>query len=466
LLGHPIIQTPNLDRLAARGALFENAFCCSPLCVPSRVGFFTGQYVHRTNCTGFEPEHHISDWSFLNELKREGDVLGLSGKNHAFHDDYLAEHFSYREEYAHWGKSRGDIRDADRDISRWMTTAGPGNRTPEGRLMEGLVGSPLPFAQEQCPTWRIAEDAIGFVSANKNQPFFLHCSFPEPHFPNTVCEPYYSMYSSDRVELEATDINWSGHPFAHYVQSQSSGYDAYSDEERREILSIYLGQITLIDKAIGALLDSIRHSGIEDCTIVVFASDHGDFGGRFGLVGKTKAFYEPLIRIPLIVAIPGRPDGQRISASVSNIDVMPTIADFLGLGSTDRVQGKSFLPLIDGNTQTHRDTIYAEVGTPEPPPPPMPIAEFPTYNSKRKARDGVFWFIEYTTRGRAAMIRKDNWKYCFYTGDTDELYNIADDPLELHNLADVSEHSARKEQLRAALLEWTLSAPVTFGQAK
>jgi hypothetical protein len=145
---------------------------------------------------------------------------------------------------------------------------------------------------------------------------------------------------------------------------------------------------------------------------------------------------------------------------------MPTIADFLGLGSTDRVQGKSFLPLIDGNTQTHRDTIYAEVGTPEPPPPPMPIAEFPTYNSKRKARDGVFWFIEYTTRGRAAMIRKDNWKYCFYTGDTDELYNIADDPLELHNLADVSEHSARKEQLRAALLEWTLSAPVTFGQAK
>ena len=289
----------------------------------------------------------------------------------------------------------------------------------------------------------------------------LHCSFPEPHFPNTVCEPYYSMYSPDRVELEATDIDWSGHPFAHYVQSQSSGYDSYSEQQRREILAIYLAQITFVDKAIGALLDAIRQNGIEDRTIIVFTSDHGDFAGRYGLIGKTKAFYEPLIRIPLIVAIPGRPSGQRIGANISNIDVMPTIADALGLESPSRVQGKSFLQLIDGKRQTHRDAIYAEVGTPQPPPASLPIAQFPAYNKKRQAEDGVFWFIEYTTRGRAAMIRKDHWKYCFYTGDTDELYNLKEDPFELNNLADVSAHSARKEQLRNALLEWILSAPMT-----
>lgn len=464
-MGHPVIRTPNLDRLAARGTIFENAFCCSTLCTPSRVGFFTGQYVHRTGCTGTAPREHIQkgQWSFLDELSRKGYVLGLAGKNHVFHDAYLAEHFSFRQEYGHWGKTHGHITDADRAIARWMTTpGGPGNRTPRGVLMEGLVDTPLPFPEEQCPTWRIARDAIDFVGENKTQPFFLHCSFPEPHFPNTVCEPYYSMYSPDQVQLEGTEIDWSDHPFAHYVQSQSSGFDAYGEEERKKILSIYLGQITSIDRAIGALVDAVEHHGLDEKTIIVFTSDHGDFAGRYGLVGKTKAFSEPLIRIPLIVAIPGLPQGQRAGANISNIDVMPTIADALGLGYAGSVQGQSFLEVIKDGKQTHREAIYAEVGTPQLPPPPIPISEFAAYNKKRVAQDGMFWFIEYTTRGRSAMIRKDNWKYCFYTGDKEELYDLADDPLELHNLADVGKHSHRKEQLKTDLLQWALTEPVTY----
>ncbi len=241
--------------------------------------------------------------------------------------------------------------------------------------------------------------------------------------------------------------------------SQSSGFDTYTAEERKRILATYLGQVSFIDKAIGALLDDLEQRGLIERTLIVFTSDHGDFAGRYGLIGKTKAFYEALIRIPLIIAMPGQSRGQRISANLSNIDVLPTIAEVLGLRSPAEVQGESFFPVIDGRKKTHRDVIFAEVGSPEIPPPPIPMAEYAAYNRRRVASDGVFWFCDYTTPGRAAMIRRDSWKYCFYTGDKEELYDLATDPFELRNVADDNRHAARKELMKSALLAWALTEP-------
>ena len=461
-MGHRIVRTPNIDRLAERGTVFRNAFCCSTLCVPSRVSFFTGQYVHRTQCTSNAPEKHIKsgDWSFLEALKESGYALGLAGKNHAFHDSYIEQHFSYREEYGHWGKTHGDVTERDTAVSQWLSSKeGPGNRMPNGMLMEGLVDTPLPFHMTECPTWRIAQDAVRFVDQNRNRTFFLHCSFPEPHFPNTVCEPYYSMYPTDSVELENPNIDWSERPFAHFVQSQSSGFDSYTEEERKKILSIYYGQIHFIDEAVGSLVDAVEEMGLSEKTVFVFTSDHGDFGGRYGLIGKTKAFYEPLIRIPLIIVIPNERQVSQSNANISNIDVMPTVADVIGLKQPNRVQGLSFLPVIRGDERSHREAIFAEVGEPRLPPPHIPIEEYPAYNRRRQEEDGVFWFIEYTTQGRSAMIRKDGWKYCYYTGDREELYHVEDDPTEMTNLASVDEHAEIKDKLKSELLEWSLSEP-------
>ena len=461
-MGNQEIRTPNIDRLARRGTLFRNAFCCTPICVPSRVSFFTGQYVHRTQCTSNAPEHHIKpgDWSFLEALRESDYALGLAGKNHAFQDSYLEQHFSYREEYGHWGKTHGDLTEADKAVSRWLRSKdGPGKRLPDGRLMEGLVDTPLPFDAAECPTWRIAQDAIRFVDQTGNRPFFLHCSFPDPHFPNTVCEPYYSMYPPENLELENPDMDWSGRPFAHFVQSQSSGFDTYTEDERKKILSAYYGQIHFIDEAVGALIDAVEERGLSEKTIFVFTSDHGDFAGRYGLIGKTKGFHEALIRIPLVIAIPNEKQVSESHAEISNIDVMPTLAEVLGLKQPDSVQGRSFLRVIRGEANTHRRAIFAEVGEPRPPPPLIPIDEFSAYNCRRQEDDGVFWFIEYTTRGRAAMIRKDGWKYCYYTGDQEELYHVEDDPAELTNLASVDEHAEMRDNLKSALLEWALSEP-------
>jgi choline-sulfatase len=358
-LGHPVIRTPNLDALAASGTLFENAFCCSPLCVPSRTGFFMGQYVHRTRSTFFAPDDYIrrNRWSFVNSFREAGYVIGLAGKNDAFHDDYLEEYFDYREEYPHHGKTHGRITPRDIAVRNWLhDEKRPGFWFYDGRLMEGLIEGAMPFPREDCMTWRNAEDSCRFIDRNSDAPFFLHVSFPDPHWPNVAPEPYYSMYDPDSLTIECGDIDWSSHPFAHYVQSQSCGFDRYTTDERKRMLATYYGQITFIDDAIGEIMGKLEERGLADRTLVVFAADHGCFAGRYGLSGKTKAFYDALLRIPLIMRIPGLKT-PRVTADVSNIDVMPTIADHLGLPSSPDVQGVSLLPLLRGVSGSVRDAI-------------------------------------------------------------------------------------------------------------
>jgi len=247
------------------------------------------------------------------------------------------------------------------------------------------------------------------------------------------------------------EIDWDNHPFAHYVQSQCAGFDKMSKEDRRKILAVMYGQISFIDQSVGRIVEALKKQGVYDNTIIVFTSDQGCLGGQFGLPCKTKGFYESLIRIPLIVKMAG--DHQRggvSAAQIENFDIMPTLLACAGVKCGETIDGKSFLPVLEGTTDTHREVIYAEVGEPGLPPEPMPKKEYPAYNKKRSA-DDMFWFVDYTTRGRCAMIREDGWKYCFYNGDMEELYNYEKDPLELTNLAANPEYKDRKEAMKQKL---------------
>lgn len=459
--GHRLLRTPHLDALAGRGWMMENAFCTSPLCVPSRVSFFTGQYPHRTGSVSNAPRDRIQreQWSFARALKEHGYRVGLAGKNHTFADDHLRAWFDYREEYNSHGKTHGTITAADRRISDYrLREPRPGWNSP--LLLGGLIEEPEPFPEDQCITARIADDAVRFLEAGDRQPFFLHLSFPDPHWPQLVCEPYYSMYDPRDVELEALDLDWHSHPFAHYVQAQALGFDRYTVAQRQRILATYYGQITFIDRAIGRVLDRLEQLGQRERTSIVFTSDHGDFGGRYGLIEKTKGFYECLVRVPLLVCAPGLAGGRRSPAQISNIDVMPTVFELLGLPVPESVQGLPFAGVLRGDTTAHRDTIYAECGDPRrAPPPPRPAADFGRYARDRHAREGAFWFTDYTGNGRAAMIRRAGWKYCHYTGDVPELYDLQNDPLEKNNLAALPSYRMQRDELSAALLDWSLAAP-------
>ena len=244
--GNPIVKTPNIDALAKEGIKFENAFTVAPLCVPSRTSFFSGTYTSKRACFDNSEKSHlgVDDYTFIESLKNCGYKIGISGKNHAFKKEYLDKYFDMIEEYSPWGKALGTFTEADKKVRDFRTKSGPPSQLGNV-LMEGLIDYPEPFTEEKCMTARIAEDAIAFVEKNKDNTFFLHMSFPAPHWPNIVCDPYFSMYMDqlDDISLEGMDeIDWDNHPFAHYVQSQATGYDAYTKEERRKVLAIMYGK--------------------------------------------------------------------------------------------------------------------------------------------------------------------------------------------------------------------------------
>lgn len=470
--GHPLVKTPNIDRLAGMGMRFDEAYCSTPLCTPSRVSMFTGQYPCAHKRFFVDEASHIGDEvpTLVGYLKGQGYTTALIGKNHCFNQSFLDRWFDVVEEYHHWGKERGEIRPADKAVFDWRHSdkrpmyanfAEKGGATV---LAEGLIDEPEPFPPEQCMTARIAEDAEAFLSRQGDKPFFLKYSFPDPHWPHTVCEPYYSMYSPEDIESLPGyhEIDWETHPFKHFIQSMATGYDIYTEEERKKVLALYYGMITFIDDSVGRLLDALKANGMMDNTLILFTSDHGCFAGHFGLCGKTGGHYDSLMRIPLIVAGPGVEKGTTSDGMLSNVDFLPTILDWLGMETPGYSQGSSFSHLLESPHHGHRKEIFAECGRLATPPPPFPPADYQKVNLERTARSGWQWFIEYVCDGRSAMIKKDGWKYCYNQSDMEELYHTEADPVELINLAGDESCREIKDALKNRLMEWLLIQPHQF----
>lgn len=465
--GDQMIRTPNIDKLAESGNSFDNTYCVSPICTPSRGSLWTGQYVLKHGCNFVTMDKHMppDQWSYIDTLKNNGYVIGLSGKNHIFNDEFMDRYFDFREEYTHFGKNYGTMTKSDQAVYDYRHD----EKRPEFKsetpdqgsvLFEGLIEGPMPFKKEECMTHRIAEDGVRFLreNADGDKPFFLHYSFPDPHWPNVVPEPYYSMYDPSKIKFEGMDIDWATHPAAHYIQSTANGFGDYTMAERQRIAATMYGQMTFIDDSVGLFMDELKRLGLDKNTIVIFTADHGNFGGHYGMIGKTKAFYDSLVRIPLIVQFPGIENGRRFSANIENVDIMPTVMEYLGAPPQKGIHGKSFLEILRKGDGSHREEIFAEIGLNQAPPPVMPLKELDAYAKKRKAKDGNSWFLDYTVKGRSSMLIKGDWKYCHYVGDREELYNLKDDPLELHNYAALGGHETKLAEMRTALLDKILKA--------
>lgn len=460
--GHPVVRTPHLDRFYSQGINLERAFTVSPLCVPSRTSFFTGNYPH-ANQTAYNHEWDhldVSQCAFFDVLKAQGYCIGLAGKNHTFQDECFEKYFDYREETSHWGKTHGHITETDRKVCDYLGhDPRPGNEDAFA-MLEGLIPGPMPFREEECPTYRIGDDAVNFLEQQSaDKPFCLLTMFGDPHWPNVAPEPYYSMYYLDEIQLEADPMDWEGHPFKHFVQAQAYDWQDFPIEEKKRILATYYAQVTFCDAMIGRVMETLERRGLANNTIVLFTSDHGSWGGRYGMVGKTSGFSEALIRIPACIKIPGL-EPRTLNQQISNIDVLPTLFEYAGLEVPSGIQGRSFKRIIDEKSDaSHREAIFAEVNEPVNPPSMIERAEFKSYDAARRERENMFWFSEYIRKGRCIMVRKDGWKYCYYTGDCPELYDLAADPLELKNLAEDPAYASKRNELQCVLIEWQLNAP-------
>lgn len=432
--GHPLVQTPNMDRLARQGTTFDAAYSNAPLCVPSRLSFMTGKFASR--CEGWDNATPLSSdaltWPVL--LRSAGYDAVLAGKMHLIGPDRL---HGFREQLAYDPHGGGHEDDA----TALRLGLSPGGMHPIHPWRHGIPTATEPWpgvveARAGSGPMIEADDAIESAAleylrdpARKNGPFALCVGFVAPHFPFVVPEPYFSMYYPDRTDLP--DIP-PGHledlPPAAQRLRQAFGFHGHDDDQILLARAGYYGLITYLDDKIGRLLDALEEQGLAENTVVIHTSDHGESLGEHGLWRKMN-FYEHAARVPLQISWPGTlPAGQRVPGVVSLVDVTATMVELAGVPSDDSAllatDGDSLLPLIQGDGAEWKDEAFVEQ-------------------------------LAHGTDRARSMIRRGSWKLSYSHGDPPELelYDLDADPGEFANLADDPDHQQVQDRLLSRIME-------------
>lgn len=432
------VRTPHTDAFAEQGTTFTQCFVQNPVCSPSRVSFMTGWYPHtrghRTLTHLLRPEEP----NLLKYLKSAGYHVEWHGKNDLLAGESFADSVSFRS--------------TDRGLLSWSGNPfPPDHRHHKSFYFASRGEGPL----EDFDATQV-HNAMRFLRSQPKQPFFLYLPLIHPHPPYTVEEPYFSMY--DRNEVPAPlPAKLDDKP--HFMREihRSYGLDRLSEADFREIVATYWGMTTRIDDLFGELMEALDSSPLRDSTVAIFASDHGDYVGDYGLTEKwATGLQDCLLRIPLVIRVPGVAGGRRVTALAEQIDLFPTIMELAGIEPQHTHFGRSLLPLVRGETDGHRDAVFAEGGhlpseshTAEPIlPKDGPVA---IYHEKTRIQNE-----DHTTIAKATMVRTDRWKYVARLAGREELYDLESDPGELVNRIDDGGLRHVVSELRDRLLDWFL----------
>ncbi len=446
--GFALNTMPAVDALAASGRRFRRAYTSSPLCTPARCSLFTGRYPKATRVkdnyrSGADIWKPCPD--LIDVLRERGYSINLCGKNHAY---LREENCRFWSPYGHHGYlGSRPLGPEERRFDAWLKARG--NRIAE---------EPSPFPAELQQPHRIVGDAIECLRQVGRDPFFLWVSFPEPHNPSQASEPYFSCFDpADMPPRLATGEHalakggrWRWMKEAQEVWSP--GIEALADRFR----ATYCGMIRQIDDEVGRLFEHLAAARLLERTIVVFLSDHGDYAFDYGLHGKGVGMPECLVRIPLVVWGAGVQAGVNELDFVSITDLMPTLCEALGVEIPAGVQGRSLWPMLTGGSYPHCEfeSVYAEVGVGdlyyEPSTPDEPPLHF---DLRGPSFDGLNCV---SMSGKQKMVRKGHHKLLFDMMGRGELYDVAADPAELHDLYGRPEAAAVQADLMEELLGWTI----------
>lgn len=442
LAGFGLDTTPFLDSLAVAGSWFPHAYTSAPACVPARTSLLTGRYpsAHRVTQNSNENVAFFTR-DLVDVLRDAGYRTVFSGKPHMYRKP---EDFdSYSGPYFHTEGPERSTSDHEFDV--WLES-----------LDHGVSHEPTPFPLERQLSFRIVSDAIDLVSDRVDErPVFLWVSFPEPHNPYQVPEPYFSMFDEsdvpDRVNgpeaADAKGAQWAW--LRELIEEKRPGYD----EEWRRYRANYCGELRLLDDQIKRLLTHLEQE-LDGETIIVFLSDHGDFVGEYGLQRKGVGMPECLMRIPLFFYWPGHIEAAMREQLVSIADVLPTLCEILGLKIPPGVQGRSLEPILTGHAVPADvfSSVYAErgFGGAEYGPGERPPLHFPYPGRTFDELNTV------TQSGRSAMVRRGNHKLIAHSSGRAELYDLEADPTETRNLIDQHESAAVRSAMLADLVQWLL----------
>ncbi|QDP97081.1 sulfatase-like hydrolase/transferase [Microlunatus elymi] len=439
--GCSVDTMPRLDALARQGTAFDRAYTSYPACVPARTSLLTGRFptAHRVRQNS-NAEHAFYQADLLDVLRAQGFQLHFAGKPHMHPgpDDFD----SYAGPY--WHTSGPQHTDDHRRFDNWLTD-----------LDHGVADVPTPFAVEDQLPYRIATDAIAAVDdSRRDQPAFWWVSFPEPHNPYQVPEPYFSLVPEQDVPAriagpEVIDAKGGNYRWLReLVEHKRPGYD----DEWRRYRANYLGMLRLIDDQIGRLLDHLEDRHLD--TVVIFVSDHGDYFADYGLQRKGAGMSDALMRIPFQISGPGILPGQTRQELVSMVDLMPTVCELIGAEIPPGVQGRGLLPLLSGEP-TPADEFDSVIGELGYGGVPYALDDHPELHFPYQGR--TFDELNSVTQsGGSRMLRRGDHKLIMDLNGSGELYDLARDPGELINLFDDPAHRATRDQLSADLIRWMI----------
>ncbi len=428
-LGNTAIATPNLDRLAGRGTLFTQAHIMggtSPaVCMPSRAMLMTGRTLFHLEHNGRRlPAEHTT---MPEQFRRHGYQTCHVGKWHQDRESHQrsfstgAKIFGFRRKCGWYEACNGHWHIPVHDFDPDATYAADGgcNDPP-------IEAYPAPYEtvkeHGRHSTEVFSDAAIEFLREQSGEkPFFLYLAHIAPHDPRQYPARFRKQYNADNIELPPNFM--PRHPFDNgELRIRDELLEGFPRRPApiRQHIADYFALIAMIDEQVGRVLDALDANGQADNTIIVFAGDNGLAVGQHGLMGKQN-LYDHSIRVPLILAGPGIPAGERRDAGCYLLDIFPTLCDLTDTPIPDSVEGKSLVPVLKDPSATRRDVLY-----------------FAYMGCQRAVKVGRHKLIEYAVNGTR----------------TQQLFDLDADPNEINNLAEAAEHKDLLASLRQVLRRW------------
>jgi len=410
------LETPNLDRMARQGAHLANAFVSTSLCSPSRASILTGQYMHRHRIVDNQRPEPEGTVFFPQYLQKAGYQTAFIGKWHMGH-----ENDDPRPGFDHWASLKGQGTYFDPTLNVNGT-----HQSFEGYTTDVLTGRALTWLEK---------------GRDPDRPFFLYLSFKAVHYPFTPAPRNQGRYANDPVQrpetMANTERNYQTQPHwvrerrysIHGVDHMETGqYDNDPVPSFDGLYRQYCETVFGLDENIGSVLDYLDQAGLRDSTCVLYMGDNGFALGEHGFYDKRDAFEES-IRVPMLAYAPGliAPD-TTVTQMVQNIDIAPTVLELAGVQPPDGVMdGRSFLPLLRGQSVSWRDSILYE----------------------------YYWEWNFPATPTVFALRTERYKYIFYQGvwDHDGFYDLQTDPHERHNLIRVPAYQERIAAMKKQLFD-------------
>ncbi len=411
--GHPVVQTPHLDRLAEQSYIFDNAYCNYPICTPSRLSMLTGRYPHQIEAwdLGAIADRRYPTWG--DYLAEAGYETVLCGRTHFNGTDRLLG-FSHRllDDLPRWRNTSGSPPrrglDARRGSNSHVAECGPGDHE-HTRYDRNVTDLAIDFLREK-------------AAASDDKPFLLYCGFMHPHFPLIAPPEFYALYDPDTLELPTT---WnepieSQHPIIQHHRWAWRNDIPPPEATVRCALASYYALVSSLDAQIGRILAAIDTSPLREDTVVIYTSDHGEMAGHHGIWQK-QCFYEPAVKVPLMLHLPSGETG-RVVQNVSLIDVLPTLLEIAGLETPSDLPGNSLLKIAEHQADETTRAVFSE------------------YHHMGMLNAGF-------------MLKRGDYKLCHYVGSEPQLFNVATDPLENEDLAPKPEYIPIRNEMEDALHE-------------